>query len=331
MRVLVTSANGFIGRYLVPSLLERGYAVRGTVRIAQASVALGLMPAADIVTLEDIGPETNWNNTLDGVDAVIHLAGRAHILHDSANDPFSEFRKVNVQGTERLARQAASAGVTRFVYVSSIGVNGEITGSDYPTGFSELHAPNPHNAYSRSKWEAEQTLKRVAEETNLEVVIVRPPLVYGPGVPGNLFRMLQWTYKALPLPIAGAESRKSLIGVDNLADFLCITAIAPKAANQTFVIGDGEDVSTAELIRRLAGAMNRPVRLFHVPENLLNLAARLTGNEKAMTRLFGSLVVDSRKAVDLLGWHPPVTLDAGLSRTAAWYLDRYARTGGKRQ
>ena len=226
-------------------------------------------------------------------------------MRETANDPLAAFRRVNTLGTERLARQAAAAGVRRFVYVSSIQVNGNrTTGS----AFSECDVPKPHDPYAVSKWEAEQALYRVSAQTGLEMVVVRPPLVYGPGVKGNFLRLLQVIEHGLPLPLASVKNQRSLIGVRNLVDFLTLCVQYPAAAGETFLIADGEDVSTPELIRRLAQAMGRSARLWPCPVGPMRLAARAAGKESAIERLCGSLTVDSAKARTLLSWTPPVPM-----------------------
>ncbi|MBN1283946.1 MAG: SDR family oxidoreductase [Anaerolineae bacterium] len=307
MNILVTGANGFIGRRLCRALAAAGHSVRGAVRRPDRA-----LPGVNVdwVTVGDIGPDTGWRPALEGIDAVVHLAARVHVLDETARDPLAAFRQVNVTGTAHLARTAAACGVRRLVHMSSIKVNGETTGP--ACGFTETDAPRPAEPYGISKWEAEQTLRRVEAETTLEVVVVRPPLVYGPGVGGNFRRLMHWVRRGVPLPFANVPNRRSLVGIDNLVDFVqcCLTHEA--AAGATFVICDGEDLSTPELIRRLAHAMHRPARLFPLPFAPA-LAAR-------MPRLYGSLVVDAGKARRVLGWSPVCAVDAGLAQTVQAYL-----------
>lgn len=306
LTVLVTGATGFVGRALVPALAERGHAVRSAVRRAGS----GLLGE---VAVGEIGPETDWSAALQGVDVVIHLAARVHVMQDTAADPLAAFRRVNTDGTERLARQAAEAGVRRLVLVSSIKVNGER--AERP--FTELDPPRPEDPYGISKAEAEAVLRRVAEEAGLEAVVVRPPLVYGPGVGGNFARLLALVERGLPLPLGAVDNRRSLVGRCNLVDFLVRCAEHPAAAGETFLVSDGEDLSTAELIRRLARALDRPVRLWPVPPALLYAAGRVTGRTAVVERLCGSLQIDSRKGRERLGWAPPATVEEELARTAA--------------
>jgi nucleoside-diphosphate-sugar epimerase len=315
---LITGANGFIGSTLMQVARAQGHQVRGAGRS-------GTAPDPDWVSVGEIGPHTDWSRALNSVDVVIHLAGRAHVLQETALDPLAEFRRVNVAGTERLARMAAGR-IRRLVYVSSIGVNGSNTGGSHQAAsFREEDSPHPHNAYSISKWEAEQGLRHVAEETGLEFVLVRPPLVYGPGVPANFLQLLRFVYRGLPLPFAGVENRRSLIGVQNLAEFLLLCAQHPAAANELFLTSDGDDISTADLVRRLARALHKPARLFRAPEWLIRTGARIIGRESAVDQLMGSLVVDSQKARCRLGWKPPLSVDQGLAQVADWYVSQAAR------
>jgi nucleoside-diphosphate-sugar epimerase len=310
--VLVTGANGFVGRVVCRQLIQAGYTVRGAGRALDPTQV-----AENLFAVGDIGPDTDWTQALSGIDIVIHLAARAHLLKDTAAAPLSEFRRVNTAGTERLARMAAQTKVRRFVYVSSIGVNGDLT-SEQP--YSESDAPHPHNPYAISKWEAEQSLHQIAQNAGIEVAIVRPPLVYGPEVPANFRRLLGLVYRGIPLPLAGVHNRRSFVNVENLANFLGCCAEHPSAKNETFLISDGQDLSTADLFRQLAAAMGRPARLFPFLQEPLRLAVRVLGKEKMFNQLFGSLAVDSSKAKNLLSWTPPVAVHDGLAATARWYV-----------
>lgn len=307
MKLLVTGANGFVGGALCAALCRQGHVVRAAVRTA----AYGDLQRAVIGEINDM---TDWGAALRDVDVVIHLAARVHVMQDDSADPLAEFRKVNVAGSENLARQAAQAGVKRLVYVSSIKVNGEETqGGDK---FSELDAPLPQDPYGVSKWESEQALHRVALETGLEIVIVRPPLVYGAGVKGNFAQMLKVLARGFPLPLASVVNLRSLVYVGNLADALIVCATHPHATGQTYLVSDGEDISTPDLLRQLGAAMEHPARLFPCPAVLLKLAGRLTGRAEQIDRLLGSLQVDSGKIRRELGWTPPYTLSQGLQLTA---------------
>jgi nucleoside-diphosphate-sugar epimerase len=308
-RVLVTGANGFVGRQLCAELIRREYPVKAAVRTPD-----GLNAVEQAAVVGQIDGRTDWTQALDGVDVVIHLAARVHVMKEAAADPLAEFRKVNVQGTEHLARQAASAGVKRLVYVSSIKVNGEET-----TGrlsYTEQDEPMPQDPYGVSKWETEQVLHRVAAETRLEIVVVRPPLVYGPNVKGNFAQMLKALRYGVPLPLASVHNQRSLVYVGNLVDALIVCAGHPEAAGQTYLVSDGEDVSTPELLRQLGSAIGHPARLLPCPAALLKLAGRLVGRSDQMDRLLGSLQVDSGKIRRKLNWTPPYSLQQGLSATA---------------
>lgn len=259
--------------------------------------------------------------SLQGVKVVVHAAARAHVMHDKLSDPLAEFRRVNVQGTANLARQAAQAGVRRFVFISSIGVNGSRT--DRP--FTEADNPQPHDNYAISKYEAEQALWQVTRDTGMEVVIIRPPLVYGHGAPGNFASLVRWVRRGFPLPLGAVYNRRSLVALDNLVDFIALCASperSPQAANQTFLVSDGDDVSTTELLRRVAHAYGVPARLLPVPVGLMRGAARLLGKTTVADRLFDSLQVDASKAHDLLGWTPPVTMQAQLRQMVLYDLHK---------
>lgn len=244
---------------------------------------------------------------------VIHAAARAHVMREEALDPLTEYRRVNVQGTSNLARQAAAAGVRRFVFISSIKVNGEATLPDRP--FTADDAPAPEDAYGISKAEAETDLRRIAQETGMEVTIIRPPLIYGSGVKGNFSSLMNWVRRGQPLPLGGVtHNRRSLVGLDNLVDLTWVCVEHPKAANQTFLISDGEDLSTTELLMRISKALSRPARLLWVPPTLIAFMASLLGKKVISQRLLGSLQVDIRKTCELLDWKPIVAVDEGLRR-----------------
>ncbi len=265
----------------------------------------------------ELSSSTDWNACLQGVGAVIHCAARAHIMKDEIGDPLLEYRRVNVQGTLALARQAAKAGVRRFVYISSIKVNGEHTSSNIP--FRAEDIPAPEDAYGVSKLEAEQGLFALARKTGMEVVIIRSPLVYGPGVKGNFASMVRWVRKGMPLPLGALHNKRSLVALENLVDFIALCAdpdLSPRAANEVFLISDGEDVSTPELLRKVANAYSVAPRLLPIPVVWIQFVARLVGKQAIADRLLGSLVVDSSKARDFLGWKPVVSMDEQLKRMA---------------
>lgn len=310
--MLITGASGFVGRELCGKLQEQGAAVVAAVR--KKSLFPGCSDRLlSQIEVGDINPATDWSSALAGVNTVMHLAARVHVMRDTAADPLAEFRRVNTAGTEHLARSAAVSGVKRIVYVSSIKVNGEATRDGQK--YSEADAPSPQDSYGVSKWEAEQALQRVAEETGLEVVIVRPPLVYGSGVKGNFAQMLNAVALGFPLPFASVHNLRSLIYVGNLAHALMACAEHPAAAGQTYLVSDGEDVSTPDLLRQLAAAMDVPSRLFPCPATWLRLAGKLTGKHEQIERLLGSLRVDDGKIRRELNWSPPYALQQGLAET----------------
>ena len=323
MKFMITGASGFVGKLLCAEMLRRNQIVRTAYRSLHTTAQ-----GTEAVAIGEINGETDWNNALSGIDAVIHLAARVHMIRDTAADPLAEFLKVNLHGTENLARQAAQAGVKRFVYVSSIKVNGECTTGEQ--SFSESDPANPQDPYAISKWQAEQALHRLAQESGLEVVIVRPPLVYGPGVKGNFLSLLKAVEQGMPLPLAGANNARSLVYVDNLADALIACATHPSAAGQTYLVSDGEAVSTAALVDKMAQALGRPNRSFYFPPGLLRTVAALSGRADQMDKLLGSLRINDQKIRRELGWAPPYSLEQGLRATADWYLAKNNAIGYNR-
>ena len=315
---MITGANGFVGRLLCAELLGRGHFVRAAVRSS-----VQLPDGVEVVAVGHINGNTDWLKALDGVDVVIHLAARVHVMKDTAADPLAEFLRVNLHGTENLAQQAARAGVRRLVYASSIKVNGEQTGET--RRFAESDAANPQDPYGVSKWQAEQALRRIAQETALEVAILRPPLVYGPGVKGNFIRLFAAVDKGIPLPLAGACNARSLVYAGNLVDALIACAIHPAAAGQTYLVSDGADVSTASLVTKIAEALGRKSSSFYFPPGLLRVAATMLGRSEQVDRLFGSMRVNDAKIRSELAWVPPYTLEQGLRATAEWYRNRPGR------
>ncbi len=313
LEVLITGATGFVGRFLCAHLLEDGFSVRATVR--SSGTAASLVAGVEPTSIESIGPETEWRHAVNDIDTVIHLAARVHIMNDPSSDPLADFRRVNMQGTENLARQAAQAGVKRLVFVSSIKVNGE----ENATPYTPNSPPSPSDPYGISKWEAEQALRKIGQETGMEVVVVRPTLVYGPGVKANFFAMMNIVAKGIPLPLASINNRRSLISVGNLVDALATCAVHPQAAGKTYLVSDGEDISTPDLIRRTARALGVPARLFPVPASVMRFAGAVTGKRAAVDRLLGSLTVDSSRIRSELGWKPPFSMEEGLRETAEWY------------
>ena len=310
-KVFVTGATGFVGGSLITGLMSlHRFEVLALTRKASRHVQAGVQ----YVELGDLSRDINLDADLIGVDVVVHAAARVHVMQDAEIDPLAAFRRINVQGTLNLARQAASAGVRRFIFISSIKVNGEATQPGHP--FTAGDAPAPLDPYGMSKREAEQGLRALAAQTGMEVVIIRPPLVYGPGVKANFAAMMRWLQRGVPLPLGAIDNRRSLVALDNLVDLIVTCISHPAAANQTFLASDGEDVSTSELLRRMGRAMGRPARLLPVPAGLLKLAATLVGKPDMAQRLCGSLQVDIEKTCQLLGWSPPLTLDQGLKKAA---------------
>ena len=314
--VLVTGAGGFVGgalcRRLVLSRLTRG-----TVRkLGERCVPDGVKPVLGFLSID-----TDWSASLAGVGVVVHCAGRVHVMQDDELDPLTEFRGVNVEGTLALARQSAAAGVRRFVFVSSIKVNGESTLRDKP--FRTDDVPAPVDPYGTSKMEAEYGLRQISVQTGMEVVIVRPPLVYGPGVKANFLVMMSWLRKGAPLPLGAIHNKRSLVGLDNLVDLLVICMDHPAAANQMFLVSDGEDMSTTQLLRRMGDALGKPARLLPVPVWMIETGAALIGKRDLSQRLCGNLQVVISNAKELLGWSPPVSVDESLRRVAADFLQKF--------
>lgn len=294
--ILVTGATGFVGRALVQHLTERP---ETTVRAAKRSDG-------------ELGPDTNWAQMLSGVSTVVHTAARVHVMHDTALRPMAQYRLVNVEGTLNLARQAAAAGLRRFVFISSVKVNGETSVPGRP--FFAHDEPAPQDDYGQSKLEAENDLRELALGTGMELVIIRPPLVYGPGVRANFLSLMRVVAKGIPLPLGSVNNQRSLLALDNLIDFIDVCIHHPDAANQIFLVSDGQDLSTTDLVRGLARAMGKSARLIPMPVRLLQLGATLLGRRDAIQRLCGNLQLDIGKARNVLDWQPPLTVDEGLRR-----------------
>ena len=311
--ILLTGATGFIGQHLGAFLEKQGHQIVATTR--RRDVAFNYHPLR-VAKIGLIDANTDWTSALEGVEVVVHLAARVHIMREKAANPSLEFSQMNAEGTLRLAQQAAESGVRRFVFLSSIKVNGEETKHQ---AFSEQEQSVPQDPYARSKWEAEKHLLQVAAQTGLEVSIIRPPLVYGAGVRGNFLSLLKLAHKGWPLPLASIDNRRSLVGIQNLCSLIELCGNHPRAAGEVFLVSDGQDVSTPELIRLLAKAMGQPCRLFPFPASVLESASKILGQSRIWSRLAGSLQVDISKARQQLGWEPPFSLERGLVDTVDWY------------
>ena len=315
MNLLVTGATGFIGRALITRILTfNDYQIYAAVR----RLVSDFPSAVSQWKFDGISSNTDWNNALQGVDCIIHTAARVHVMSDTANDPLEEFRNVNTSGTLNLARQAAESGVKRFIYLSSIKVNGEATLQ------GSLFSPDdifiPTDPYALSKYEAEQGLLKLAGESQMEVVIIRPPLVYGPGVKANFLSMMKWLYKCVPLPFGSIHNKRSLVALDNLVDLILTCIEHPNAANQVFLVSDGEDLSTTELLMRVSRVLGKKSWLLPVNQKILEFCLMMIGKKGLAQRLCGSLQVDISNAKKLLNWTPPVSVDEGLRKTAEHFL-----------
>jgi len=312
-KFLVTGANGFVGRAVCRNLLAHGFQVRAALRNPAAAPV-----GTEAVRIEDIGPGSDWRAALAGVEGVIHLAARVHVMREEEADPLAAFRYVNSFGTRTLAEQAAAAGAQRFIFLSTIKVNGEATAPGHP--FTAWDQPQPEDAYGRSKYEAEEGLRGLALETGLKVAVIRPPLVYGPGVKGNFLQLLRLAMREWPLPLGAIENRRSLVYVETLADLVrtCAEEGAPLPF-EIFLVRDGEDLSTPELVRRLTLALGKKARFISISERMLALAGRLSGRSGVIERLTGSLTVDDGPTRERLDWQPPFSVDQGLSETALWF------------
>lgn len=314
--ILVSGGTGFIGGALLRRLTERAdWRVSALVRDTDSPLPVGVTAVA-LSTDRPFAPAM----PIGKVDVVVHCAARVHVLRDEALDPLAEFRRVNVEGTLNLARYAVDAGARRFVFLSSIKVNGELTTPGRPFRADDVAAPA--DPYAISKLEAEQQLRTLAEQSGLQVVIIRMPLVYGPGVKANFHALMRWLQTGIPLPLGAVANKRSLVALDNLVDLILTCIEHPAAANQTFLVADGEDLSVAELARRLGEALRSPARLLPVPPSVLQLGARVLRRGAIYQRLCGSLQVDIAKTRELLGWNPPLGVDEGLRRAAESFLER---------
>jgi len=310
--VVITGANGFVGTEVCNKLAQSSYRVLRVVRETKGT-------SPDEMAVGDIGPDTYWKSILEKTDVVVHLAARVHVMHAEDLTQIKNYREVNFSGTMALARQSADAGVKRFIFISSIKVNGESTVIGRP--FTADDEPAPLDPYGASKAETEQALLRLSESTGLEVVIIRPVLVYGPGVRANFQSLMELVDMGIPLPLGNIHNKRSLVALDNLVDLIITCIEHPEAVNQVFLVSDGEDLSTSDLLQRVGTALGRPARLIDVPASLIKIAAKLTGKSNVSQRLLGSLQVDITKTQDILDWSPPVSVNEALKKTAQSFLD----------
>ncbi|WP_166265988.1 UDP-glucose 4-epimerase family protein [Marinobacter caseinilyticus] len=311
MKVLVTGASGFVGQAILCRLFtDKKYGVKGAYRsMPGGEIPWAVCQAPELGSLGSLG---SWGEALAGSDLVIHAAAKVHVMSDKALDPLAEYREVNVEGTLSLATQAANLGVKRFIFISSIKVNGETTNPGQP--FTADDTPAPLDPYGISKLEAEERLMALSKSTGMQVVIIRPVLVYGKRVKGNFASLTRMVAKGLPLPFGAIHNKRSLVALDNLVDLIVTCMDHPSAANRVFLAADGESLSTSDLLRRVAAAMGKPSRLLPVPAGLLQLGAAILGKKSMAQRLLGSLEVDIAKSREVLGWVPPVPVDEGLRR-----------------
>ena len=314
MNILVTGATGFVGSALVERLIKDGFSVRVAIRGSLNSKLRLFSSEITVFRIGSLGPHIDWNAHLSGVSTVVHLAGRAHVMCEPLADPLAEYRKINVASTLALARQSAACGVKRFIYLSSVKVNGESTSIGSP--FSPDDTPMPHNAYAVSKYEAELGLLEIAHSTEMEVVIIRPPLVYGPGVKANFLSMMRWLSRSIPLPLGAINNLRSLVAIDNLVDLIVRCITHKRAANHIFLVSDGEDLSTTALLHLMGNALGKRVRLISIPISWLYFLSTLLGRHAMVERLCSSLQLDISKTRNLLDWSPPIGVDEGLRRAA---------------
>lgn len=315
MKILVTGLNGFVGLPLSWHLIIAGYQVVGGVRSPDSLGAVN--PHIQLKAIGDIDEITDWQDCLSGVECVVHLANRAHVMNEQSSNPLALYRKVNTEGTLNLARQAAAAGVKRFIFISSVKVNGESTLPGKPFRADDVSIPLDH--YGLSKYEAELGLKKISQETGLEVVIIRPPLIYGPGVKANFLKMMRWVERGIPLPLGSIQNQRSLLGIDNLIDFIEVCLTHPRAAGKTFLVSDDHDLSTTELLKGIARSMGQSSKLVAIPQRILEGVLGILGQRRIAERLCGSLQLDIQPTKDQLGWRPPYSVEDQLIKTSQAY------------
>ncbi len=316
MRILITGATGFVGSRLLLKLKDKGHFCRAAVRRASSSVDV----QTDSVIVGEIDAQTDWSQAVKDIDVVVHLAARVHIMNDQVENPLLEFRKINLEGTRSLAEAAIKAGAKRFVYISSIKVNGEAT---YALPFTSQDSPSPSDPYAIAKWEAERALQELSQESGLEVVIIRPTLVYGPGVKANFLNLVKLVRKRIPLPLAGIKNKRNLVALDNLVDLIVTCCEHPDAGGHVFLAADDEAVSTAELVTNIAKSFGQRSPVFFFPPMLMAWACRLLGKQAIWNRLAGSLQVDNSEAKKIMGWQPVTSMDEELKRIAISLNDKH--------
>ncbi|MCK5896478.1 MAG: NAD-dependent epimerase/dehydratase family protein [Cocleimonas sp.] len=314
--ILVTGATGFVGMALIRHLNK---ATNHSITAVTRKIIPDLPTTIFQVCINNLDAKIVWTDTLKDIDVIIHTAARVHIMNEKEHNPLHAFRETNVEGTLNLAKQAAKAGVKRFIYLSSIKVNGEFTQPQHPFTANDL--PHPVGAYAQSKYEAEQALQALAKQTNIEIVIIRPPLVYGEGVKGNFLTMMKWLNKGIPLPFARIHNTRSLVALENIIDLIEQCLYHPAAVNEVFLVSDDHDLSTSQLLKQLQQHLKKANSLYFFPTSLLTLLATLIRKTTVSQRLFSSLQIDMEKTKTHLNWVPPVSMEKALQKTAVFYQE----------
>lgn len=318
MKILVTGASGFVAEGIIKKLIDEKHSVYGSIRNENNNHSR--LPESSIFHNCSLSSDSDWHYALTGIDIVVHTAARVHVMREKTKKPLDEYMQVNVDGTLNLAKQAIEEGVRRFIFISTAKVNGEET--DMGKIYFADDAPHPVDPYAISKLEAETRLFQLGSSSSMDIVVIRPPLVYGPGVKANFLSMMKWVDRGIPLPLGCIDNKRSMVSLTNLADLVSVCVCHPGATNQVFMASDGEDMSTTELLRKLGKAMGHPAKLFPVSPRLLECGARIIGKQSIAQRLLGSLQVDISKDFSVLGWKPPVAVDIALHETALFYKEK---------